>query len=413
MFCTNCGQKVPDNALFCVNCGSTLNTAPIAPEAPVAPVAPTVPEAPVAPVAPVVPEAPVAPVAPVVPEAPVAPVAPIVPEAPTMPLEPAAPGITGPLTPDMFVPPYGAAPAAVSPYDAPLPPFSALLDTSAPQPQPSPQKQKRRGVLMALLAILAVLAIVAGAFWAIGGFDALLGNTGVSDKDDTDSGKTTTAPTEGSTTAPTEGSTTAPTQGSTTAPTQGSTTAPTQGSTTAPTQGSTTAPTQGSTTAPTTAAGSNSLTGALRGGVYYNERFNLQFNLGSGWKNGDALDYSAVETAGISCGLAVRKTGDHVAEKLSIYFMSATLSADNYATLLGSLAQLDYASMGFGSTVTADSAVDVAGKMWQSVTVTVEGGMLYQRYLVTEENGYLIVVDITSPYAAHLNSLLCNLSTIR
>lgn len=32
MFCTNCGQKLPDNSRFCTNCGAQLGSAPAAAE---------------------------------------------------------------------------------------------------------------------------------------------------------------------------------------------------------------------------------------------------------------------------------------------------------------------------------------------------------------------------------------------
>lgn len=52
MFCTNCGNKVPDGSNFCVSCGTRLN-APAAPiqTQPVAPIRPVMPAAPVVPAA--------------------------------------------------------------------------------------------------------------------------------------------------------------------------------------------------------------------------------------------------------------------------------------------------------------------------------------------------------------------------
>lgn len=72
MFCTKCGNQIPDNSIFCPNCGQSFQNVNQTAAVPVAPVAPATPVAPAAPATPVAPAAPVAPVAPVAPATPVA-----------------------------------------------------------------------------------------------------------------------------------------------------------------------------------------------------------------------------------------------------------------------------------------------------------------------------------------------------
>ena len=140
MFCTKCGNQLPDSVAFCPFCGNKLAGIPAAPVAPVA-------VAPVAPVAAPVVEAPVAPVAPVaapVVEAPAAPVAPV-----------AAPVVEAPAAP--------VAPVAAPVVEAPV----------ATQPAP----KKKHTLLIVIIAVVAALAVAAGALYFTGVFDNLFGSS--------------------------------------------------------------------------------------------------------------------------------------------------------------------------------------------------------------------------------------------
>ncbi len=127
MFCSKCGNQIPDGGAFCPNCGNKIEVAPVAAPVVETPVAAPVVEAPAA-------EAPVA--APVV-EAPAAPVA--------------------------------------APVQPPV----------APQPAP---KKKGKTLLIVIIAVVAALAVTAGALYFTGVFDNLFG-TSQSDKDDKDDKK--------------------------------------------------------------------------------------------------------------------------------------------------------------------------------------------------------------------------------
>ena len=219
MFCSKCGNQVPDGAAFCSACGNRLSApqVPVVPAEPVVPVAPVVPTEPVVPVAPVVPVEPVAPVAPVEPIAPVVPapavpVEPVVPVAPVIPVEPIVPE-------QQFVPQPEVQAAPVAPVEPVIPvqptyevPQAPVYNQPAEQygyaqptpvvplaPQPEPQKPNKKGGKLWIIIVIAVLIlglVGVGVFgYTEGWFDDLFGGSGSSqtsnnkddDKDDNSS----------------------------------------------------------------------------------------------------------------------------------------------------------------------------------------------------------------------------------
>ena len=197
MFCSNCGNQVPDNAAFCSVCGNKLQ-APQMPVAPVVPVAPIVPAAPVVAQTPAEPMAPAAPVIPVEPIAPVAPAEPIVSTEPTAPAVPVTP--TAPVEPVIPVQPTYEAPQAPV-YNQPSEQYGYAQPTPVVPftPQPEPQKPNKKGGKLWIIIVIVVLVLAlvgVGVFgYTEGWFNDLFGGSGLSqtsnnkddDKDDNSS----------------------------------------------------------------------------------------------------------------------------------------------------------------------------------------------------------------------------------
>ena len=139
MFCPKCGNQLPDGAMFCSSCGSSVNIQPVAPAEPVAPMVATPVFTPAEPVAPMAESPAFTPVEPVAPMTvapaftPAEPVAPMTVAPAFTPAEPVAPIATAPaFTPDEPVAPMTAAPAFTP--DEPVAPMAAAPTFTPDEP---------------------------------------------------------------------------------------------------------------------------------------------------------------------------------------------------------------------------------------------------------------------------------------
>ncbi len=168
MFCSKCGNKLPDGAMFCSSCGSPVNVQPSVPVQPVVMTEPTVTPEPVVMAEPIVTPEPV-----VSPEPVVAP-EPIVTPEPVVSTEPVIPAVTSeapvftpaePVAPEapVFTPTEPVAPVAPT-FTATEPMANNMTIPVAPSPQNNaltPKKKSKAPLFIGLGIGVLVIAIVA------------------------------------------------------------------------------------------------------------------------------------------------------------------------------------------------------------------------------------------------------------
>ena len=145
MFCPKCGNQLPDGAMFCSSCGSSVNIQPVAPAEPVAPMVATPVFTPAEPVAPMA-ESPAF--------TPVEPVAPMTVAPAFTPAEPVAPIATAPA----FTPDEPVAPMTVAPAFTPTEPNAPVSNGTA-----IPKKKSKAPLFIGLgigLLLIAIAVIV-------------------------------------------------------------------------------------------------------------------------------------------------------------------------------------------------------------------------------------------------------------
>lgn len=424
MFCCKCGTQLPDGSVFCMNCGCRLGEA-AAPAAPVAPVAPVVPVAPATPVQvepPVVPVQVAPPVTPVAPAAPVVQVAPPVTpvnfNTPAAPVEEAEAGATTALTPDQapayMIPPSAddaeaGATTALTPDQAPAymasqpaQPVPSAYHPYTPPAAPAPKKRSN-ALLIGIIAIVAVIALTLGALWATGAFDDLFGSTKVSDKDDKDDDDDKgDGEDDDNKDGPVEGDDSDVT-GTTTTTTGSADTIVTQ----APTI---TQPTEGTDAINPSVAYNK---GYIDGNTYYNEWADLTYVLPSDWENGSDADYTTYAGLNTECGLYLKRlnTTTYTYEQFVIALEKlpyANYGEDAYIQSVLNQLESQYTTMGLQMEIGDIGSIVMAGKSWTDVTITINNGALYQRFAVTEVDGYMIAITISTVEATTSEQMLMN-----
>ena len=306
-----------------------------------------------------------APAAPVAPVAPVAPAAPVY-EAPVAPVAPAAPV-----------------------YQQPV----------APQPAP---KKKGNALIIAIVAIIAALAVTAGVLFATGVF----GGDDESDRDDKDAGSSTTTTTDDAGSIGDVVTTTRP----------NNTTRPV--TTTRPVQTTTQAPTQIVTQAPTQAVDAHAYNKGYvsSDGIYYNHWANLMYSPADGWENGSETEYASSSSGSTECGLYLKKSGNTEVIVLMYEDLNgANVTVEEYTESLRDQIRTQYANLGYTVDLTDTLSSGLANYYWQdfSLEVQTSASTVYQRYMITEKDGYIIAFLLTSATDSGMNSLVRNLTWIR
>ena len=144
---------------------------------------------------------------------------------------------------------------------------------------------------------------------------------------------------------------------------------------------------------------------------YVNHWANLCCTINNGWEQGTEEDYATYENSTTECGLYIKRFNDATGayDLINIvyeYMQGADYTATDYMTLFTYNLKSTYDSMGY--TVEATDPVELRheGRVWIDCTISLPQTALYQRYLVAEQDGYMIIVIFTTKDSAQLDDMI-------
>lgn len=324
------------------------------------------------------------------------------------PIAPVAPVATTPVTP-----------VAETPV-APVAPVTPVAETPVATAAP---KKNRTALIVIIIVIVAVLGTAAALLFLTDTGKELADDwfgTSLSDSDDedddkngdkddeendTDSGKKTTTTTNNGGYFPAPSRPTAPTAA---APGWDATT-----TTQTPTQDAPMA-----TTPAIVVPDPNTYNaGYIAYDEYINEWANLCCSIKSDWELGTDAEYDTYKNSVTECGLYLKRFNDTTGayDLINIvyeYMQGADISAADYMDVFTSNTESAYASMGYSVEISDPTELRYEGRNWVDCTIHLTEASLYQRYMVTEHDGYMISLIFTTKDSSALSSMLNKVKAI-
>ena len=150
---------------------------------------------------------------------------------------------------------------------------------------------------------------------------------------------------------------------------------------------------------------------------YMNDWANLCCAINNGWEQGTEEEYATYENSTTDCGLYIKRFNDATGayDLINIvyeYMQGADYTADDYMELFTSNMKSTYASMGYTVEATVPVNLWHEGRNWVDCTISLPQTALYQRYLVAEQDGYMISVIFTTKDSAALDDMLYKVQAI-
>ncbi|MBR5615308.1 MAG: hypothetical protein IKW66_00660, partial [Clostridia bacterium] len=151
--------------------------------------------------------------------------------------------------------------------------------------------------------------------------------------------------------------------------------------------------------------------GYVSGNAYYNDWAELSFSFREGYVLGTDEEYASFEDGKTECGLYISYANESgIPDTVVIAFEKASVTAEEYINALTTQLKSEYAASGLNADFGIVLEIGLANKYWQSVDVTLADGLLYQNYMVTVQDGYIICMITQSSDELMVNRLVKDLS---
>ena len=150
---------------------------------------------------------------------------------------------------------------------------------------------------------------------------------------------------------------------------------------------------------------------------YINEWANLYCSINNGWELGTEEEYATYENSVTECGLYLKRfnstTGAY--DLINIvyeYMQGGDITATDYMSMFASNLESTYTSIGYTVDITDPVELRHEGRNWIDCTIYLTEASLYQRYMVTEQDGYMISLIFTTKDSSALDSMLNKVNAI-